>query len=99
MADEPRALREQTIIIEDTTAELKRLLNQAVFGGMLEAEFVKKADKLILDSTEEMKDDTLKANARSILRLFLRGFGAREEDLQLRECGGQGNRLQGVTAH
>lgn len=76
MADEPRALREglreQTIIIEDTTAELKRLLNQAVFGGMLEAEFVKKADKLILDSTEEMKDDTLKANARSILRRFAR---------------------------
>ena len=76
MADEPRALREglreQTIIIEDTTEELKRLLNQAVFGGMLEAEFVKKADRLILDSTEEMKDDTLKANARSILRQFAR---------------------------
>ena len=76
MTDEPRALREglreQTIIIEDTTAELKRLLNQAVFGGMLEAEFIKKADKLILDSTDEMKDDTLKANARAILRRFAR---------------------------
>lgn len=76
MADEPRALREglreQTIIIEDTTAELKRLLNKAVFGGMLEVEFIKKADKLILDSTDEMKDDTLKANARAILRRFAR---------------------------
>lgn len=76
MADEPRALREglreQTIIIEDTTAELKWLLNQAVFGGMLEAEFIKKADRLILDGTDEMKDDTLKANARAILRRYAR---------------------------
>ena len=76
MADEPRALREglreQTIIIEDTTAELKRLLNKAVFGGMSETEFIKKADKLILDGTEEMKDETLKSNARAILRRFAR---------------------------
>lgn len=76
MADEPRALREglreQTIIIEDTTAELKRLLNKAVFGGMSEAEFIKRADKLILDGTEEITADGLKTNARTVLRRFAR---------------------------
>lgn len=76
MADEPRAtregLREQTIIIEDATAELKRLLGSGVFGGTDEAAFVKKADELIAARTKEIADETLRKTAVEALRKFAR---------------------------
>lgn len=74
--DKPTALREglreQTIIIEDCTAELKRLLNRSVFNGGAMAQFLQEADKLILDRTEEMKDDSLRQSARATLRAYAR---------------------------
>lgn len=65
-------LREQTIIIEDCTAELKSLINKRVFDGTTFANYVKEADKLIDKALKEMSDDGLKRMALERLKLFAR---------------------------
>lgn len=65
-------LREQTIIIEDCTADLKALLNKRVYDGTTYERFVKEADNLIEDGLKEVADDEMRINALSILRGFAR---------------------------
>lgn len=74
--DKPNALkenlREQTIIIEDCTADLKALLNKRVYDGTTYDRFVKEADKLIENGLQEVSDEEMRINALSILRGFAR---------------------------
>ena len=65
-------LREQTIIIEDCTAELKALLGKRVYDGTIYDNYVKEADKLIDDALKELRDENLKEMALSRLKLFAR---------------------------
>ncbi len=65
-------LREQTIIIEDCTAELKALISKRVYDGTAFDKYVKEADKLIDKALKEMTDDGLKEMALVRLKLFAR---------------------------
>lgn len=65
-------LREQTIIIEDCTAELKKLLNVSVFSGMPFNLFLKKAFELIDEKTEEITENDLRLSARVTLKRYAR---------------------------
>lgn len=65
-------LREQTIIIEDCTAELKRLINKSVFSGTSVVLFLWKAFELIDEKTDEITEEDLKISARTTLKSFAR---------------------------
>ena len=87
---EPNALkeglREQTIIIEDCTAELKALLNKAVFNAMAFNNYLREADKLIDDRLAEMADEELKNSAAATLKRFARKeFGRLRANLMAKQ--------------
>ena len=87
---EPNALkeglREQTIIIEDCTAELKALLNKAVFNATAFNNYLREADKLIDDRLAEMTDEELKNSAADTLKRFARKeFGRLRANLMAKQ--------------
>lgn len=65
-------LRTMTIILEDCTSEIKRLLNKAIFQNMPYDIYLKEADKVIIEQTEELDDNEFRADTRRILRRFAR---------------------------
>lgn len=80
------SLREQTIIIEDCTAELKALLNKAVFNATAFNSYLREADKLIDDRLAEMTDDDLKKSAAETLKRFARReFGRLRANLMAKQ--------------
>ena len=66
------ALREQTIIIEDCTAEIKALLSKSVFGGVGYFGFIAAADSIIQEAINEIEDEELKESAERSLKTFAR---------------------------
>lgn len=86
---EPRALkealREQTIIIEDCTAELKALLSKSVFNPIAFNNFLNRAYKLIEKKLEEITVEELKKSAEETLKSFARReFGKLRANLMSR---------------
>lgn len=78
MTNKPNALkeslREQTIIIEDCTAELKALIRKRVYDGTPFNRFVGQADRLIDKMLAEVKDEEMRESST----VTLRGFARRE---------------------
>lgn len=66
------SLREQTIIIEDCTAELKALLSKAVFNATPFNDYLRKADELIDKRLKEISESELKKSAEETLKRFAR---------------------------
>ncbi len=66
------SLREQTIIIEDCSAELKALLSKAVFNATPFENYLKKADEFIAGHLSEITEYELKKSAEEALKRFAR---------------------------
>lgn len=66
------SLREQTIIIEDCTAELKALLANAVFNATPFENYISKANELIEKRLAEISEPELKKSAEETLKRFAR---------------------------
>lgn len=87
---EPKALkeglREQTIIIEDCTAELKAMLSTAVFNATTFNSFLEKAYRLIDERLSEMTDEDLKKSAEETLKRFAhKEFGRLRANLMAKQ--------------
>lgn len=79
-------LREQTIIIEDCTAELKAMLSKAVFSTTALNSFLEKAYRLIDERLSEMTDEDLKKSAEETLKHFARKeFGRLRANLMAKQ--------------
>lgn len=80
------SLREQTIIIEDCTAELKAMLSKAVFSPIAINSFLEKAYRLIDERLSEMTDEELKKSAEETLKRFARKeFGRLRANLMAKQ--------------
>ncbi len=66
------SLREQTIIIEDCTAELKALLSKSVFNATPFENYLSKAKELIENRLKEISEPELKQSAEETLKRFAR---------------------------
>lgn len=79
------SLREQTIIIEDCTAELKALLSKSVFDATAFNNYLRVADKLIEERLKEVGDIELRRTAEEALKRFARReFGRLRSNLMAR---------------
>lgn len=80
------SLREQTIIIEDCTAELKALLNKAVFNATPFNNYLRKAEELIKKRLAEITESELRKSAEETLKRFARReFGRLRANLMAKQ--------------